>query len=160
MIPSGVLLFHHDCLAVSPSDVLLFHLLCCNVPPFHYEMFYCSTIFGLLFHHQMLYSSTIGRSPVLPIDVPPFHHDCSTFHHQMFYCSNIRCSTIKCSTVARWLFHYQMLYCSTISVPLFQDQWNIWWWNSGTSDCGIVENLMLEEWKSRICDDWTVEQLW
>ena len=26
------------------------------------------------------------------------------------------------------------------------EQWNILWWNSGTSDGGTVEAIMLEQW--------------
>ena len=84
----------------------------------------------------MFYSSTIRGSTVPLLDVPLFHHPCSTFppsdatqfHDQMFYCSTTRCSTVPlfphlCSTVPPSacnvlpsdvkVFWHQVFYCST-----------------------------------------------
>ena len=36
------------------------------------------------------------------------------------------------------------------------EQWNILWWNSGTSDGGTVEAIMLEQWNSVTSDSGTV----
>ena len=36
------------------------------------------------------------------------------------------------------------------------ERWNIWWWNSGTSDGATVEYLMVEQWNK---DDGTVKYL-